>query len=341
MRVETVIPLLGPNLTGAVRRAEALGYDTVVSYETSNEPFLPLVLAAEHSERVRLRTGLAIAFPRSPMVVANAGWDLQGYSGGRFQLGLGTQVKGHNERRFSVPWSAPAPRMREYVQALRAIWRCWATREPLRFEGEHYRFTLMTPMFTPAPIEHPDIPVYLSALGPGMARVAAEVADGILLHPMCSYRYVKEVIVPAVEQGARRADRAPSDVEILWGGFAAYGDTDEELERAKRGVAAQISFYGSTRTYRGTLEIHGFDDLNPRLHELSLRGRWEEMRELVTDDVVEALAEVGGTREEVARRIRKRYGDICSAVLWAPGPSDPETDARTRHTVEILQGRVT
>ena len=338
MRVETVIPTLAPEVVPAVERAERLGYDAVVSYETSNEPFLPLVLAAEHTRRALLRTGLAIAFPRSPMVVAHIAWDLQGYSGGRFQLGLGTQVKGHNERRFSVPWSAPAPRMREYVLALRAIWHTWATGEPLRFEGEHYRFTLMTPNFTPAPIENPRIPVYVSALGPGMARVAGEVCDGLLLHPMCSYKYVCEVILPAVEKGARRADRDPRDVELLWGGFTATGDDDEALQRARRGVARAISFYGSTRTYRRSLEIHGFGDLNERLHQLSVRGRWQEMFELVTDDVVDAIAEVG-TQEQVARRLYKRYGDVCSAVMWGPGPADPESEARTRGVLEILNGR--
>ncbi len=338
MRVETTIPTLGHSVIDAVARAEALGYDTVVSYETANEPFLPLVLAAEHSKELLLRTGLAIAFPRSPMVVANVGWDLQGYSGGRLQLGLGTQVKGHNERRFSVPWSPPAPRMREYVLALRAIWKCWATGEPLRFEGEHYRFTLMTPNFTPQRIEHPDIPVYVSALGPGMARVAGEVCDGLLLHPMSSYKYICEIILPAVEEGARRAGRKLSDVELLWGGFTATGDDDEELHRAIRGTARAISFYGSTRTYRRSLEIHGFDDLNPRLHELSMRGKWQEMGELVSDDVVEALAETG-TKEEVVRKIRERYGEMCAAVSWGPGPADPANEARTKNLIAILKGQ--
>jgi probable F420-dependent oxidoreductase len=333
MRVETGLPHLGSQVIEAARQAEAAGYDAVVSFETSHDPFLPLVLAAEHTQNVKLRTGLAISFPRSPMVVANVAWDLQGYSGGRFQLGLGTQVKGHNERRFSVPWSPPAPRMREYVLALRAIWNTWATGAPLKFMGEHYTFTLMTPNFSPERIAHPDIPIYVSALGPGMARVAGEVCDGLLIHPMCSYRYITEIILPAVEQGARKAGRRLEDIELLWSGFTATGDTEEELLVAKRSVARSISFYGSTRTYAAALELHGWKGLNLQLHELSLAGKWHEMTGLVTDEMVETLAETG-TQEEVARKIRTRYGPICSAVMWSPrtGPGDP----RTRAALEIL-----
>ena len=332
MRVETILsPLATASIEGA-QRAEALGYDAVVSFETSHDPFLPLVLAAEHTSRLRVRTGLAISFPRSPMVVANAAWDLQGYSKGRFELGLGTQVKGHNERRFSVPWSAPAPRMREYVQALRAIWRTWSTGEPLRFEGEHYRFTLMTPMFTPEPIDKPEIPVLVSALGPGMARVAGETCDGLLLHPMCSYKYVTEVILPAVEQGARRAGRQVEDCPLYWGGFMACGDSESELRSTRQLVARQISFYGSTRTYKEALAIHGHADLCEKLHALSVRGRWAEMVELVPDDLVDALSE-SGTQEDVAHKLHKRWADLCGAVTWNPGP-DPE---RTRGVLKILQ----
>jgi len=332
MRVETILsPLATASIEGA-QRAEALGYDSVVSFETSHDPFLPLVLAAEHTRRLRVRTGLAISFPRSPMVVANAAWDLQGYSKGRFELGLGTQVKGHNERRFSVPWSAPAPRMREYVQALRAIWRTWSSGEPLRFEGEHYQFTLMTPMFTPEPIEKPEIPVLVSALGPGMARVAGETCDGLLLHPMCSYKYVTEVILPALEQGALRAGRSLADCPLYWGGFTACGDSEAELRNARQLVARQISFYGSTRTYKEALAIHGHADLCEKLHALSVRGRWAEMVELVPDDLVDALSE-SGTQEEVAHKLHKRWADLCSAVTWNPGP-DPE---RTRGVLKILQ----
>jgi len=332
MRVETILSPLAAASIEVACRAEALGYDAVVSFETSHDPFLPLVLAAEHTTRLGLRTGLAISFPRSPMVVAHMAWDLQGYSNGRFELGLGTQVKGHNERRFSVPWSAPAPRMREYVQALRAIWRCWSQGEPLRFEGEHYRFTLMTPNFTPQPIAKPEIPVLISALGPGMARVAGEVCDGLLLHPMCSYKYVSEVILPALEQGALRAGRTLADCPLYWGGFTATGDSEAEVREARRNSARAISFYGSTRTYREALAIHGHADLCEKLHALSVRGRWAEMVELVPDDLIDALCE-SGTQEDVAHALHKTWSDVCCAVTWNPGP-DPE---RVRRVLQILQ----
>ena len=336
MRVETGLPHLSSGVVTAAKDAEDLGYDAVVSFETSHEPFLPLVLAAEHTGHIALRTGLAISFPRSPMVVANAAWDLQGYSNGRFQLGLGTQVKGHNERRFSVPWSPPAPRMREYVLALRAIWNTWATGERLNFVGEHYTFTLMTPNFTPERIANPNIPIYVSALGPAMARVAGEVCDGLLLHPMCSYRYITDVILPAVEAGAQRAGRKLSDIELLWGGFSAMGDTDDELRQAKLNVARSISFYGSTRTYGPALAIHGWKDLNLQLHELSLRGKWNEMMALVTDEMVETLAETG-TPEEVARKLHARYSPFCSAVMWSARGPRPFAPERTKGILRILQ----
>ncbi|HEX2173421.1 MAG TPA: TIGR03617 family F420-dependent LLM class oxidoreductase, partial [Dehalococcoidia bacterium] len=207
----------------ATRQAERLGYDGVTSNETNHEAFLPIVLMAEHSERLEVGTSIAISFPRSPMIVANLAWDLQKFSRGRFNLGLGTQVKGHNQRRFSVPWSPPAPRMREYVQALRAIWDCWQNGTKLDFTGEHYTFTLMTPMFDPGPIEHPKIPIYLAAVGDAMCRLVGEVADGIRLHTFNTPKYVQQVILPSIEAGAKRAGRSMSDLEIIGGSFIVTG----------------------------------------------------------------------------------------------------------------------
>ena len=335
MRIEAHLPHLSAEVIPQAVRAEELGFDGVVAVETAHEPFLPLVLAAEHTKRVGLRTGLAIAFPRSPMVVANVGWDLQDYSGGRFTLGLGPQVKGHNERRFSVKWVPPAPRLREYVLALKAIWNTWATGERLNFVGEHYTFTLMTPNFTPQRIANPNIPVYISALGPAMARVAGEVCDGLMIHPMCSYKYVCDVLLPAVEEGAKRAGRKLSDIELQGDGFKATGDTPEELEKSIRQVARQISFYGSTRTYQRSLDIHGYKDLNLQLHELSLQNRWGEMHELVTDDVVRSLAIVG-TPEEVARETQRRYGHLNAAVGWSDASTNGDEE-RTKRILEILR----
>ena len=273
MRIETYIPGLSKNTIEIVKHAESLGYDALVSGELNNEPFLPVLLGLEHSKKMIVRTGLAIAFPRSPMTVANMGWDLQSFGDGRFQLGLGTQVKGHNERRFSVPWSPPAPRMREYILAVKAIWNTWKTGEKLDFQGEHYTHTLMTPMFTPPPMDYDAPPIYVSGLGPGMARVAGEVADGLLLHPMCSPQYINDVILPAVIEGARKSNRDPKECELLWGGFIATGETEEDLKIAKRNIAARISFYASTRTYRPALDFHGWGDINEALHKLSVEGK--------------------------------------------------------------------
>ena len=306
MRVETYIPGLSKNTVDIVKHAEALGYDALVSGELNNEPFLPVLMGLEHSQMI-VRTGLAIAFPRSPMTVANMGWDLQSFGDGRFQLGLGTQVKGHNERRFSVPWSPPAPRMREYILAVKAIWNTWKTGEKLDFQGEHYTHTLMTPMFTPPPMECDLPPIYVSGLGPGMARIAGEVADGLLLHPMCSPQYIHEVIIPAVAEGAKKSGRSPDECELLWGGFIATGETEEDLQAAKRAIAARISFYASTRTYRPALEFHGWEDINAALHKLSIEGKWEEMFALVTDEMVDTLG-FTGTGAEVA------HGLVCFAA---------------------------
>ena len=314
MRIETYIPGLTKHTAEIAKHAESIGYDALVSGELNNEPFLPVLLGLEHTNLI-VRTGLAIAFPRSPMTVANMGWDLQAFSKGRFQLGLGTQVKGHNERRFSVPWSPPAPRMREYVMAVKAIWRSWKYGEKLDFQGEHYTHTLMTPMFTPPPMDAELPPIYVSGLGPGMARIAGEVADGLLLHPMCSLEYIKEIIIPAVHEGAKKTNRNPQECELLWGGFIATGETEESLQKAKRDIAARISFYASTRTYKPALEFHGWGDVNEKLHSLSVQGKWQEMFDLITDEMVECLS-FHGTGEEVARDMKNELTPICSAAMW-------------------------
>tara|TARA_Y100000590_G_scaffold469456_1_gene657133 strand:+ start:103 stop:1122 length:1020 start_codon:yes stop_codon:yes gene_type:complete len=338
MRIETYIPGLSKNTIEIAKHAESLGYDALVSGELNNEPFLPVMLGLEHTKLI-VRTGLAIAFPRSPMVVANMGWDLQSYSNGRFQLGLGTQVKGHNERRFSVPWSPPAPRMREYILALKAIWHSWKTGETLDFQGEHYTHTLMTPMFTPPPMESNPPPIYVSGLGPGMAKIAGEVADGLLLHPMCSREYIKKIIVPAVKKGAAKSKRDPSECELLWGGFIATGESEGELQQAKRNIAARISFYASTRTYRPALDFHGWGEVNEELHKLSVKEEWEAMFELITDDIVDTLA-FCGTGTQVAKSLRDDLGSFCSAVMWNEIEHlgfDHTQDDRMSELIEIVK----
>ncbi|MCG8691673.1 MAG: TIGR03617 family F420-dependent LLM class oxidoreductase, partial [Minwuiales bacterium] len=267
MRVLTTVPQADlTEVPDAARQVEADGYDAIVTMENRHDPFLPLAVAATATERVELVTGIAIAFARSPMSVANMSWDLQGASRGRFVLGLGSQVKGHNVRRFSVPWSPPAPRMREYIEALRAIWRCWKTGEKLDYQGEHYQFTLMTPNFTPEPIEAPMPAVTIGAVGPAMMKVAAEVCDGVRLHPFCTRRYMEEMVVPKLEQGLAKTGRSRENFEITGGGFIATGPDDEAVDEMVEWVRMRIGFYGSTPAYFPVLELHGLEDLGHKLN---------------------------------------------------------------------------
>ena len=333
MRVETGLRSGLSNVVDSAQRAEALGYDGITTPETAHDPFLPLVIAAEHTN-LDLGTSVAIAFPRSPMVLAYLCWDLQAFSGGRLRLGLGTQVKGHNERRFSVPWSPPAPRMREYVGGLKAIWNSWATGERLNFQGEHYRFTLMNPLFAPEPIDNPNVPVYVSAVGPVMCQVAGEICDGLRMHSFNTPKYVQDVILPNLEKGAKKAGRSLQDLDLVCAGFTIVGESDDEIRAAKRGVASQIAFYGSTRTYQSVFDVHGWGDKTAQLHELSLQGGWDKMGDLITDEMLEDFAVVGNV-EDAAREVVKRYGSFCSTVSFTPPASIP--DDRKKAAIAILK----
>jgi len=261
----------------AARRAEAAGYDGLLTSETKNEPFLPLAVAAVNTTRARLYTGIVIAFSRSPMVVANASWDLQTSSRGRFVLGLGTQVRAHNENRFSVPWSAPAPRMREYVEALRAIWRCWQTGEKLDYRGQHYKFTLMTPNFTPRATGQPTVPVTIAAVGPAMLRLAGEVCDGVRLHGFCTRRYLDGVVMRELGTGMMRSGRAREHFEISGGGFIATGPDEAAVSEMVEWVRYRVAFYASTPAYWPVLEMHGLQELGQKLNVMSKAGQWDHM----------------------------------------------------------------
>jgi probable F420-dependent oxidoreductase len=309
------------------RRAEALGLGCLWTAETRHDPFLPLAVAAAHTRRLGLGTAIAVAFPRSPMVLAHTAWDLQRASGGRFVLGLGTQVKAHNERRFSIPWSAPVPRLREVVGALRAIWATWQDGGPLAFRGEHYRFDLMTPFFDPGPIEHPAIPIYLAGVNPAMCRLAGEVSDGLHVHSFHSAAYLRERVLPAVEAGLRRSGRARPAFTLRAAAMVVWGDTPEERRRRARAVKQQIAFYASTRTYQAVLAVHGLEDLTPRLHERSLRGDWDGMADLVSDEMLDQFA-VTGPLEELGVRLRERYAGLCDRVQLYPAFQPPLDDPR-------------
>jgi probable F420-dependent oxidoreductase len=315
MKVETALPIGDlSQVAAAAREAEELGYDGVLSFEVGHDPFLPLAIAAEHTQKVTLGSAVAIAFPRSPMVVAQMAWDIQALSRGRLLLGLGTQVKGHNERRYSTPWPSPAgPRLREYILVLRAIWDSWQNKSRPDFRGKHYTYTLMTPFFDPGPIEHPHIPIHISAVNPYMCRLAGELCEGVRLHGFCTPKYLREVILPNMEGAARKAGRSLKDIDISGGGFIITGESEEDVERQKEAIRAQIAFYGSTRTYKGVLDIHGWGETCLRLHRLAAEGKWAEMRQQISDEMLDQFAVIG-TYDEIVARIRERWGGIVNRI---------------------------
>jgi probable F420-dependent oxidoreductase len=303
------------------RRHEKAGYDGLWSSESAHDPFLPLVLAAEHTERMELGTAIAVAFARSPMQLAYTAHDLQAYSDGRFVLGLGSQVKPHIERRFSMPWSHPAPRMREFIMALRAIWSAWNDGTRLSFRGEFYQHTLMTPFFSPPPAPGGAPEVFLAAVGEAMATVAGEVADGLLVHAFTTERYLREVTLPALDRGLASAGRSRAEVAVSLLLMIATGRTEGEMARAVAGTRQQIAFYGSTPAYRGVLDVHGWAGLGDELNSLSRSDRadkWEVMGGLIDDNVLRAFAVVAQPAD-VAAEIRRRFGGLIDRVsFYAP-----------------------
>ncbi|MEN8159934.1 MAG: LLM class F420-dependent oxidoreductase, partial [Myxococcota bacterium] len=296
------------------REIEAQGFDGLVTAETSNDPFFPLLLAAEHTEKVELMTSIAVAFARSPMILANIGHDLNAYSKGRFILGLGSQIAPHITKRFSMPWSHPAARMRELIQAMRAIWSCWYAGEKLAFRGEFYQHTLMTPMFTPTNTQYGAPRVMLAAVGPKMTEAAGEVADGMIVHAFTTPRYVNDVTLPAIERGLSRAGRSRGDFTLSCPVFVVTGRDAREWEQSRVGICKQIAFYGSTPAYRGVLEAHGWGGLQGELNAMSKRGEWDAMGTRITDEILEQFAIVARP-EEVPAQLKKRYGDTIDRVL--------------------------
>lgn len=303
---------------------EAQGYDGLWTAETAHDPFFPLLLASQTTEKVELGTGIAVAFARNPMNLAQIAWDLQAASGGRFILGLGSQIKPHITKRFSMPWSHPAARMRELIMAIRAIWACWNDGTKLDFQGDFYTHTLMTPFFNPGPNPHGNAKIFLAGVGEMMTEVAGEVCDGFLCHGFTTERYLREVTLPALERGAAKAGRSLADIEISGPAFVVTGTNDKEMAASVAGTKQQIAFYGSTPAYRGVLELHGWGDLQDDLNRMSKEGKWKEMGELITDDILDAFAVVGEP-EQLADGLNERYGDVVSRIsFYAPYASDPE-----------------
>ncbi|MDH3686856.1 MAG: TIGR03617 family F420-dependent LLM class oxidoreductase [Myxococcales bacterium] len=301
----------------AAERLEAQGYDGGFSFEGPHDPFLPLVDAARATERLELGTAIAVAFARNPMTCAQQANDLQLLSSGRFVLGLGTQIKPHIVKRFSMPWSRPAARMREFVLAIKAIFQTWETGERLEFRGEFYEHTLMTPFFNPGPNPHGAPPIFVAGVGPKMVEVCGEVADGFFVHPLHTPEYLRAVTLPALAGGAAKVGRDAASCQISCQTIVCLGSNDEEVERARQKARGQISFYGSTPAYRGVLDHHGYEELQPKLNRMSKEGKWLEMMAEIGDDLLDRIA-VSGTPAEVAKRLRERndFADRSMLIVY-------------------------
>lgn len=294
-------------------RAEKYGYDVLSTSETDHNPFLPLVLAAEHTSQISLQTSIALAFARSPMDLAYIAWDLQSLSKGRFTLGLGSQVRGHIVRRFNMNWTAPGPRMRECIIGLRHIWRSWQNEEELNFKGDFYSFNLMPPVFNPGSIEHPEIKIAVAAVNPNMLRVAGEVADGVLLHSFNTPKYTREVVLPNIREGAAITGRSLEDVDIRGGGFIIVGRSEEDIQRKRDDTKKRIAFYASTRSYSSVMNLHGWNDTHQKLYRMSVDGKWAQMAGEITDEMLDTFA-VCGTYDTIVRNIKSTYGEFATSV---------------------------
>ncbi|KAA0109153.1 LLM class F420-dependent oxidoreductase [Mycolicibacterium sp. P1-5] len=314
-------------VAGAARELERLGYDGCWTAEINHDPFLPLTLAAEHTTQIELGTSIAVAFARNPMNVANIGWDLQDYSQGRLLLGLGTQIKPHIEKRFSMPWSHPVRRMGEFVTALREIWACWRDGTKLSFDGEFYTHRLMTPMFVPEPHPHGPPRIVIAAVGELMTQMCGEVADGLIAHAFTTKRYFDEVTIPALERGMVKSGRSRCDFQVMAPVFVVTGSDEAEMVAAAAASRKQIAFYASTPAYRKVLELHGWGELQTELHRLSLEGRWDTMATLIDDEILATfavVAPVGG----LAAALKERCAGIIDRVMVGLPSSASEDTVR-------------
>lgn len=340
MKVETAI--VAPSIEALASRARQLeeaGYDSVITPEAGHDPFLPLMIIAEHTQRLRFGTGVAIAFPRSPMVTAQIAWDLQRFSGGRFLLGMGTQVKGHNERRYSTAWpSPPGPRLREYILCLKAIFKTFQTGARPDFQGKHYQFTLISPFFNPGPNDPPAdrVPIYISAVNRYNCRLVGELCDGIRMHGFNTIKYTKDVILPAIREGAQKAGRDMSEIDVVAGTFVITGKNWEEVEKAKAPVRQQLSFYASTRAYLPVLEVHGWQEVGQRLFRLSMEGKWNEMASAISDEMLDEFAVVG-PYDELVPRLKERFAGVATTLDFGFGVRSPEEHERLSEIVAEIK----
>jgi len=345
MIVETLLPLgkLDPGLrepdtpldicdfAALAKTAEDVGIGAVLVEETKDDPFQLLALGATTTTTIQLGTSVAIATPRSPTVTALSAWSLQKLCGGRFVLGLGTQVRAHVERRYGVTWSAPAPWMRDYINAIRAVWDCWQNGTPLDFHSDHYNLDVMVPLFNPGPIEHPDIPIYLSAIGPNMCAVAGELADGVRLHPVCTAKFIDEQVLPNLTRGAARTNRDVDTVEICMKPLVGTAPDEAQLERVVNTVRARVAFYLSTPSYRRTFQLHNWGDIAEHASELSRAQRWDDLPGLVSDEMLHTVATVG-TYNEIADKLNARYAGRVDRIEFST-PVTNEQDAETLKSI--------
>src|SRR5262249_29536640 len=312
MRLDAALTVDASHLRDVARiaqAAEAVGFGALWTPETQHNGFFPLLIAAEHTQKIALGTAVSIAFPRSPMVMAQNAWDVQALSRGRFILGLGTQVKAHIERRYSTPWDAPVARLRDYIGALRAIWLAWQTGGKLSYQGQFYQHTLMTPFFNPGPIADPNIPIYIAGVNEGLARLAGEACDGFHVHPFHSVKYVNEVVRPQIAAGAERAGRGLADITLVSSVFAITGPNQAASEATRAIAREQIAFYASTPTYRVVLECHGWQDVGEQLSRLAAAKRWGEMGALITDEMMNVFA-VEAPLDRIGTALRQRYEGV-------------------------------
>ncbi|MBI3859666.1 MAG: TIGR03617 family F420-dependent LLM class oxidoreductase [Thaumarchaeota archaeon] len=318
-----VFPDSPAEIPGLARKAEGCGFDCVWFNETKHDPFVQLALAAVNTQKIQVGTSIALAFTRSPTTLAYSAWDIQSLSKGRMILGLGSQVKGHIERRFGMKWESPAPKMKEVVKLLREVWENWQTGETLDFQGKFFKVNLMTPFFSPPPNENPRIPVYLAGVNRGMCRLAGEMADGLHVHPLHTVRYLREVVKPALSKGIFEVGRNPEEVSVAASVFAAVGASKGHIGRMRESFKEQIAFYASTRAYRPLMELHGWGDVADRLRELSFRGEWGRMGSEVGEDMLEEFV-VEGTWESIGKELEKRYSGLVDRVrLYLPFDGDP------------------
>lgn len=316
--------------------AEAMGFDGIWSSETTHDPFLMSALIAEHTRRANLGTAIAVAFPRSPGTLAYLAWDLAALSNGRFILGLGTQVKAHNERRFGVKWEPPLAKLREVILSMRALWDTWQNGTRLNFRGQFFKLTLMSPFFNPGPIAYPDIPIYIAGVNRGLCRLAGELGDGFHVHPFHSVQYLQKVTLPAIEEGLRASDRQRSDLELVSSVFVIPGKTEAEREAASRPVRQQIAFYASTPSYAPVMELHGWGETRQQLSRLAAKGRWDEMLSLISDEMLDVFA-LSGAWEELPGKIMARYEGLLDRVMYYLPFVPDEMDDRWQQAIKAFK----